>query len=341
MTEILLLLSEDGLMDRRDFLHLVRHSAAAVAASSLLDVLPVRSAAQSNMVQTSVSTKPRPQIALTMDDPNINFASRMTWREANRLILDTLKARNLSAALFVCGKRVAQPEATGLVEEWNSAGHLICNHSYSHLMFTDPAVSYDEFAADFLRNEPIVTPFSRRTTLFRYPFLKEGDTVYKRDRFRTLLKEHGYKVGYVTVDASDWYVDQRLQERMQTKPQAKLEPYRDYLIAHLLDRAAFYRKLSLDVLGREIRHTLLVHYSFMNALFLPAVMRAFERAGWNWIDADRAYQDPIFQREPQTLPAGESLVWALAKETGRFNGELRYPGEDGEYEKDKMDALGL
>jgi peptidoglycan/xylan/chitin deacetylase (PgdA/CDA1 family) len=328
-------------MDRRDFLHFVQQSASAVAASSLLNVLPLCSTAQSNTGQASPSTKPRPNIALTMDDPNINFESRMTWREANSRILNTLKARKLSAALFVCGKRVAQPEATGLVAEWNSAGHLICNHSYSHLMFTDPAVSYDQFAADFFRNEPIVTPFSHRTKLFRYPFLKEGDTVDKRDRFRTLLKEHGYKVGHVTVDASDWYVNQRIQEKMQKDPQAKLEPYRDYLIAHLLNRAAFYRQLSFDVLGREICHTLLIHYSFMNALFLSDVLQAFEGAGWNWIEAERAYQDPVFQLEPQTLPAGESLVWALAKESGRFNGELRYPGEDGEYEKDKMDALGL
>jgi peptidoglycan-N-acetylglucosamine deacetylase len=35
------------------------------------------------------------------------------------------------------------------------------------------------------------------------------------------------------------------------------------------------------------------------------------------------------------------LVWALAKETGNFNGLLRDPGEDDQYEKQKMDALGL
>ena len=276
-----------------------------------------------------------------MDDPNVYFESRMTWREANKRILSTLKARKLNVALFVCGKRVDQPEAKGLVMQWDDAGHLICSHSYSHLMFTDPAVSYGEFAADFLRNEPVVAPYQHRTQLFRYPFLKEGDTAEKRDRFRTFLKEHDYKVGHVTIDASDWYVDQRIRERMQKGPEAKLDPYRDYLVAHLLDRAAFYRKLSLDVLGREIPHTLLIHYSFMNALFLPAVLEAFDQAGWQWIDAERAYQDPVFQREPQTLPAGESLVSALAKQTGKFNGLLRYPGEDGEYEKSKMDALGL
>ncbi len=37
--------------------------------------------------------------------------------------------------------------------------------------------------------------------------------------------------------------------------------------------------------------------------------------------------------EPDTLPAGESIVWAKAKERGIQN--LRYPGEDSVYEEPK------
>src|SRR2546427_6870464 len=43
-----------------------------------------------------------------------------------------------------------------------------------------------------------------------------------------------------------------------------------------------------------------------NALVLPEVMSAFETAGWQWIDASLAFQDEVFRRQPQTLPAGES-----------------------------------
>ena len=128
--------------------------------------------------------------------------------------------------------------------------------------------SYEEFAADFLRNEPIIAPYRHRTPIFRYPSLKEGDTGKSETASALFLKDHGYRVGHVTIDASDWYVDQRMVERLQQSSSAKLEPYRDYLVAHLLDRASFYRQLSLDVLGHEIRHTLLIHYRMMNALFL-------------------------------------------------------------------------
>jgi hypothetical protein len=199
----------------------------------------------------------------------------------------------------------------------------------------------DAYADDFLRNEPIIASYAHRTPLFRYPSLKEGDTAEKRDRFRAFLKERGFRVGHVTIDASDWYVDQRMLEKLRISPNADRKLYRDYLISHLLDRAAYYRKLSVDVLGREIHHTLLVHYRFLEALFLPDVMNAFERAGWDWISADHAFEDPVFLNEPQTLPAGESLVWAMAAESGRFKDRLRYPGEDDVYERPKLDALGL
>jgi hypothetical protein len=41
--------------------------------------------------------------------------------------------------------------------------------------------------------------------------------------------------------------------------------------------------------------------------------------------------------KPNTLPAGESILWALAKERG-VNG-LRYPAEDGPYEQAILDRV--
>jgi len=61
----------------------------------------------------------------------------------------------------------------------------------------------------------------------------------------------------------------------------------------------------------------------------------------NPIDAEWAYADPIYEQQPNILPAGESLIWALAKQSGKFEKELRYPEEDDVYENPKMDALKL
>lgn len=171
--------------------------------------------------------------------------------------------------------------------------------------------------------------------------MKEGDTEEKRDGMRKSLLEHDYSQGYVTIDASDWYVDSRLRDRLKTNPKADLTPYRDFYLKHMWNRAVFYNDLSKKVFGREIKHTILVHHSLLNALFLDDLMKMFESKGWKLISAKDALTDQIFKLEPKILPAGESIVWAAAKETGKYESILRYPGEDGEYEKAEMDKLGL
>ena len=67
----------------------------------------------------------------------------------------------------------------------------------------------------------------------------------------------------------------------------------------------------------------------------------FLSKGWGIAGADEAFSDSVFNRQPDTAPAGESLIWALAKESGKFEGRLRYPGEDDTYEKPVLDQLRL
>ncbi len=327
-------------MNRRKFLSSAFKTASAASCAPLfVDALHALGPQKTAVPMRHSNAQPS-QLAITMDDPRLKLDTSLQWPDANSRILKALDSRSIKAALFVCGMRVDEYEGSKLLSAWDRAGHMICNHSYSHLNYCGPA-SYADFAVDFLKNEKIIAPYQNKTPLFRYPFLKEGDTADKRDRFRALLKESGYRVGHVTIDTSDWYVNERMGDRLAKQPKASIQPYRDYLIAHLLDRASFYRQLAIDVLGRDIRHTLLIHYNSLNALVLPDVLAAFENSGWQWIDASLAYQDEVFHSLPKTLPAGESLVWALASETGHFKDRLRYPGEDGAYEEPKMNTLGL
>src|SRR5579884_2012975 len=124
----------------------------------------------------------KPQIALTIDDTKTNLGPRMKWQDANAHMLSALDAIDLRAALFVCGMRVDSADGQRLVKEWDKAGHIIGNHSYSHKMYLKH-VSYEEYAADFAKNHPLVAKFDNFNRLFRYPFLKEGDTAEKRDKF--------------------------------------------------------------------------------------------------------------------------------------------------------------
>lgn len=288
------------------------------------------------------ATPSRPQIAITIDDFRWKQIPQAGAAQANRRLLEALARRsNLRAAIFVCGGNVDDETGRRLVRTWSDAGHLIGNHSYSHMLYGAPDVTFAAFRDDLLRGERLLIGLPGFEKMFRFPFLKEGDTAAKRDQMRDFLAKHDYRNGHVTIDASDWYYDQRLRARLKKNPAMDTQPYRDPYLAHLWDRATYYGGLAQSLTGRSIPHTILLHYTLLNSLFLDDVLGMFESKGWDLVSARAAYQDPVFSNVPDIVPAGESLIWAMAKASGKYAGKLRYPGESDEYEKDKLDRLGL
>lgn len=277
------------------------------------------------------------QLSITIDDPNTYGTPILNWEERNEIILSTLEKHKIKTALFVCGMRVDDEKGIKLLNKWDKENHLICNHSYSHLFYHSSKTSTNQFISDFLKGDSIISGYNNYTKLFRFPFLKEGNTVDKRDSMRLNLKANGYRNGYVTVDASDWYIDSKITEQLKLNPDANLEAYKQYYINHIIDRIEYYDSLSLISFNRRIPHTLLLHHNLLNALYLDDLLVAIKDSGWELIDAKKAYTDKVFCLQYEILPCGESLVWQSAKANPIMASMLRYPAEDGDYEKEKLD----
>ena len=128
-------------------------------------------------------------------------------------------------------------------------------------------------------------------------------------------------------------------KRLRENPNADISGFRDFYLNHIWERAQFYEKLSMEINGRHIKHTLLLHHNLAAALFIDDLIKMFKEKGWEIVSASEAYEDPIYKEIPKY--AGESLIYAQAKEAGKYENILRYPAEDSRYEKDIMDKLGL
>lgn len=289
----------------------------------------------------AIACKRIAQFSITMDDFHWQNAVKLTATERNQAILDTLHAHSHKAALFVIGRNIETDEGKQLLAPWDKAGHMIGNHTYSHRNFNAPETNVQEYQQDILRAEALLKEFPRFRKYFRFPMLKEGDTAAKRDAMRSFFTQHGYRNGHVTIDNSDWIVDQRLTARLRKDPNANLKPYRDFYLDHMWARSEYYDALAQRVLGHPVKHTVLVHFNLLNGLFLGDLLAMYKAKGWELIDAEEAFTHPVFAAKPKVLPAGESIVWSLAKEKGKIAKSLRYPAEDGAYENARMNKLGL
>ena len=283
----------------------------------------------------------KPKISFTFDDGSTNDMPGYKLEIWNQMILDNLKKYDIKAILFSQGNNKLSEKGKYVLSSWNDAGHKIANHTFTHPNFSSNKISLDYFEAELIKNDSIIKDYSNYYKYFRFPYLKEGNTFEKIEGFRQFLKEKGYKNGYVSIDASDWYIAGRLVARLKTDFLADISGYRNFYIDHLYDRAMFYDSLALKLTNRHINHVMLLHHNLTSALFLGDLIQYFKDKGWEIMDAVKAYEDEIYNSEPANIPPGESLIWALAKQSGRFESILRYPAEDDVYEKPKMDKLGL
>lgn len=262
---------------------------------------------------------PAQKVALSLDDaPFLKPAPRLAPQAQHRAMLAALKARQVQAILFANGVNGGDtPEGKAILEAWGQAGHLVANHSYSHWDLNRDEVGLDAYQADALKGEVLIAGLPGFTRLYRYPFLRAGNTAAKRDGFYAFLKAGGYAIGHVSIDTADYLLDERLRRRLAKDPQADLAPYREMYLKHLWACARFYDAWSREVFGREIPHVLLLHSRLLNGLFLGDVIDFFRAKGWAWIPPAEAFKDPAYALWPKNLPAGESLAEAVASERGQ------------------------
>ncbi|MEL7530635.1 MAG: polysaccharide deacetylase family protein [Bacteroidota bacterium] len=286
-------------------------------------------------------TADRPMLSLTFDDGITRDLLDYPFKEWNEMILQALDSADLKAAFFVMGSNKLNPKGRFLLDSWDKRGHMIANHTFTHPNFNSEKVSLADFKEELLDTDDLIKGYKNYSKRFRFPYLKGGNTPEKVHGFRAFCDSLGYEMGYVTIDASDWYVNSRMIKRLKEDPNADIEPYRQYYLDHLWERAQFYEGVSASLNARHIPHTLLLHHNLTSALFLPDLIDMFRQRGWQLVDAQEAYADSLFDARPQLIPAGESLIWAMGRESGRFDDVLRYPPEDSQYEVAKMDSLGL
>ncbi|GAB00619.1 MULTISPECIES: polysaccharide deacetylase family protein [Acinetobacter] len=278
------------------------------------------------------------QLALSFDDgvnPDLNSQAV----QINQQILQQLKQHQLKSIIYPSVIKIGDYAGLQLVAEWGKQGHQIGNHSELHLNLNKDHISSQQYIAGIQRAEQVFRPLTGWTARYRFPFLKEGNTLEKRDRVAAYLKQHHYQSGAVSIDASDWFYNQKYiayQKQGQTQYLKKLK---QAYIAHLLDRAAYYDQLAIETLSYSPKHVLLLHVNAINAAFLNDVIQTFQAHDWQLIDSEQAYSDALYQKNAKILPAGESIIWSLAKQKGHVN--LRYPAEDAPYEQENLKHFEL
>ncbi len=257
-------------------------------------------------------------VALTLDDgPMTDETPLLSPEERNEAILGHLRDRGVQAAFFVTLARGAdRPQGLALLERLARGGQLLANHTATHPDFNAEPTTLEAFELELLRCDGVLRALPGYRKLFRFPYLREGASQAKRDGIRAFLRAQGYRIGYVSIDTSDWLIDQKLRQALAARPDLDLAPWRELYLAHLWDHAQAYDRLARRLYGREVPHVLLLHHRLLNALFLGDVVDMFRSRGWRVVSPDEAFADPAYQVAPMIPVLNGSVLESTALALG-------------------------
>jgi peptidoglycan/xylan/chitin deacetylase (PgdA/CDA1 family) len=287
-------------------------------------------------ITASIATPtPAQTIAFTFDDgPHLTATPRLSPQARNQAMLDALAKHDVKATLFVtAGNGADRPEGLALARAWGEAGHTIGNHTMTHLNLHAEKVTLAQYQQEVLDCDAVIRNLPGYRKWFRFTYLREGNTPEKRDGMRQFLAAQGYRNAYVSLDTSDWRLDQLLNETLSKDANADVSAIKQAYLAHVWQRAEAYRALSQTLQGRDIHQVILLHHNLINALWLDDVIQMFKQRGWRIVTPEVAFADPVYQLQPDRSVAGQSLLLSIARlmGLGKFEGWERLV-DDGDFE---------
>ncbi|CAN7150181.1 polysaccharide deacetylase family protein [Massilia sp. LjRoot122] len=283
-------------------------------------------------------------VALSFDDgPTLAATPRLTPQARNEAMLAALAKHKVKAALFVTAANGAvKPEGLALARAWGGQGHVVANHTMTHPDLNKATTTLAQYQQEVLDCDRIVSALPGYQKWFRFTYLREGNTPEKSEGMRAFLREQGYRNAYVTLDTSDWRLNDKLVEVLEKNPKADLEPIRQAYLSHIRQRALAYRALSQRLQGRDIPQMMLMHHNLINALWLDDVIRQFKEMGWTIVTPAEAFADPVYQLEPQRKVPGQSLLISMGRSLGLTTQDIGLRlMDDGDFEIEALRRQGL
>jgi peptidoglycan-N-acetylglucosamine deacetylase len=270
---------------------------------------------------------PSPQgehrVLVTVDDlPIAASALHLDPAERDRItrnLLAALRKHRIEAVGFVVSGNVSGPADEALLELWLEAGHELGSHTHRHLDYsrTDGGAYIEDAEAGRSWMQEFLATRGRALRLFRFPFLREGDTREKLDGMRAWLASRGLRNTPVTIDGQDWSFEAPWVKARRAGDDIRLRRLSaDYQTALRLE-VATYTTDGDAILERTTPQVLLLHANEVGAAQWDSLFTWMEGEGFSFAPAAEVLADPAIASLPDFVGRYGGSHWYRIRQERR------------------------
>ncbi|MBC7427277.1 MAG: polysaccharide deacetylase family protein [Bacteriovorax sp.] len=250
----------------------------------------------------SVSAQAKIKLAITIDDlPNHGELPKGVSRvDVAKKMLAVLKKEKIPEVYgFINAAKVKdEPLNKEVLNLWVKEGYPLANHTYTHMDLNTNNVM--DFQKEIKADEEMLIELNggMNYKFFRYPYLREGAEMKKRNSIRKYLAENKYQIAQVSVDFEDWSWNDPYARCVNKKDQKAIKwlgkTYQNNAVAKLKEAALMSQKL----LKRDIPHILLLHIGAFDAEMLSDLIKNYRAQGVEFISLTEASKDQVYIDDP-------------------------------------------
>ena len=241
-----------------------------------------------------VSAAGQREIAVTMDDlPAARFSSTSGDSAVFR-------QQKIPAVGFVNEEKLYKwgevDQRIKCLQMWLDSGFELGNHTFSHPSLHK--VGLKNFEDDVIQGEPVLrlllAQHNMKLRYFRHPYLESGKDIQTKRDLEAFLSQRGYTIAPVTVDPFDWMFAAVYDDANQRGDTAMAQRVAQAFLSHVDAVFAYSEQASKEVVGYEVKQTLLLHGNNLEADYLPDVVQKIRARGYRFITLEDALSDPAY-----------------------------------------------
>ncbi len=258
------------------------------------------------------------KVAITIDDlpTHGQLPNNMTFLEVVQSMVTTLKKHQVpdAHAFINGGKVINDPSLMKVLEIWKESQFSVGNHAYLHEDLHQTSIEDFKLAID--KNEPLLKKLNsnKEWKFFRYPYLREGDHLTKRNSIREYLKQKDYKIAQVTIDFEDWSWNNPYARCFDQKDQKSIDWLKKSYLQNAVDQLLRADQISKKLFKRSIPHILLLHSGAFDALVFDELLKSYKDKGVRFVTLSEALKDPVYSIDPGSADKwGSELTFQIMR----------------------------
>ncbi|MBI5403656.1 MAG: polysaccharide deacetylase family protein [Ignavibacteriae bacterium] len=281
------------------------------------------------------------EICITVDDlPYITkyFKDIKTGQYITDRLLTAFRKYGVTALGSVnSGKLITNgnpdSEKINILNKWLDSEMTLANHTYAHKNYN--RLFFSEFKNDITDGEmylkDILKGKNKELKYFRHPHLYRGETKEKADSLQSFLDSLGYIIAPVSIDNSDYIFSWAYEKALSLNNDSLAKRIGTDYISYMGEVLDYYESQSINLLGYNIKHTLLTHANLLNANFIEELLAMYISKGYKFISIEEALEDRSYTELKDEFYKKSGISWlhrwayTMGKRGDFFKGEPEVP----------------